>query len=287
MITLLAISLFVTVRATGRLAMPWRRLEEAGETGARQGRRESRHRPSAAVTRQRLPALILALVAILAWEIYVRANDIPVGILPAPSIVARSLVADGESSLRTSRRQSSRSGSDSPSGWRSVSALRSGSTTRRCWLGPSSRSCWRHRRCRSSRSRRSSSSGSASASSRGGRRRAGRLLPSHREHDRGLREVDPGILALMRTFPAGERQVLHHVRLPNSVPYLVPAAQVGMTYAVIGAVISEWIGPDPASGGSWSAPTRSPGRTNSSRRCSSSRSWLSSWWAWSVSSVGA
>jgi ABC-type nitrate/sulfonate/bicarbonate transport system permease component len=30
LITLLAISLFVAVRATGRLAMPWRRLEEAG-----------------------------------------------------------------------------------------------------------------------------------------------------------------------------------------------------------------------------------------------------------------
>jgi ABC-type nitrate/sulfonate/bicarbonate transport system permease component len=58
----------------------------------------------------------------------------------------------------------------------------------------------------------------------------------------GLREVDPGIVALMRTFPAGEGQVLRYVRLPNSLPFLVPAAQVGMTYAVIGAVISEWIG---------------------------------------------
>jgi putative hydroxymethylpyrimidine transport system permease protein len=58
----------------------------------------------------------------------------------------------------------------------------------------------------------------------------------------GLREVDPGIIALMRTFPAGEGQTLRYVRLPNSLPYLVPAAQVGMTYAVIGAVISEWIG---------------------------------------------
>jgi ABC-type nitrate/sulfonate/bicarbonate transport system permease component len=33
LITLLAISMFVTVRATGRLAMPWRRVEEEGQPG--------------------------------------------------------------------------------------------------------------------------------------------------------------------------------------------------------------------------------------------------------------
>jgi ABC-type nitrate/sulfonate/bicarbonate transport system permease component len=58
----------------------------------------------------------------------------------------------------------------------------------------------------------------------------------------GLREADQGMLALMRTYRASEWQTFRTVRLPGSVPFLIPGAQVGTTYAVIGAVIAEWIG---------------------------------------------
>lgn len=58
----------------------------------------------------------------------------------------------------------------------------------------------------------------------------------------GLREADRGMLALMRTYRASEWQTFRTVRLPGSIPFLIPGAQVGMTYAVIGAVIAEWIG---------------------------------------------
>lgn len=58
----------------------------------------------------------------------------------------------------------------------------------------------------------------------------------------GLRDADQEMLALLRTFRASEWQTFRTVRLPNSIPFLIPGAQVGMTYAVIGAVIAEWIG---------------------------------------------
>lgn len=58
----------------------------------------------------------------------------------------------------------------------------------------------------------------------------------------GLQDVDPGVLNLMRSYSARERQVLWMVRLPASLPYLRSAAEVAVTYAVIAAVIAEWIG---------------------------------------------
>jgi NitT/TauT family transport system permease protein len=60
----------------------------------------------------------------------------------------------------------------------------------------------------------------------------------------GMRAGDPGMVALMRTFSASELRVLRSVRLPGALPYLVPAAELAMTYAVIGAIVAEWIGSD-------------------------------------------
>jgi ABC-type nitrate/sulfonate/bicarbonate transport system permease component len=58
----------------------------------------------------------------------------------------------------------------------------------------------------------------------------------------GARSVDPGFVALMRSFSATEPTILRAVRWPGSLPYLVPAAELAMTYAFIGAVVAEWIG---------------------------------------------
>jgi NitT/TauT family transport system permease protein len=58
----------------------------------------------------------------------------------------------------------------------------------------------------------------------------------------GLQDVDLGVLNLMRSYSARERQVLWMVRLPASLPYLRSASEVAVTYAVIAAVIAEWIG---------------------------------------------
>lgn len=46
------------------------------------------------LARQRLPAVLVVAVLIVAWEVGVRMNDVPLGIVPAPSMVIGSLLAD-------------------------------------------------------------------------------------------------------------------------------------------------------------------------------------------------
>jgi NitT/TauT family transport system permease protein len=58
----------------------------------------------------------------------------------------------------------------------------------------------------------------------------------------GLSTVDAGAVALLRAYSASRLQVFRWLRLPNAVPFLLPAAEISMTYAVVGAVVSEWIG---------------------------------------------
>jgi ABC-type nitrate/sulfonate/bicarbonate transport system permease component len=60
----------------------------------------------------------------------------------------------------------------------------------------------------------------------------------------GLRSADRGAIELMSAFGASEWKVFRTVRLPASVPYLLAGMQLGVTYAVIGAVIAEWLGAD-------------------------------------------
>src|SRR5262249_1486334 len=58
----------------------------------------------------------------------------------------------------------------------------------------------------------------------------------------GMRSADQGSVDIMRAFGAGELRIFRTVRLPASVPYLIAGFQLGATYAVIGAVIAEWLG---------------------------------------------
>jgi NitT/TauT family transport system permease protein len=60
----------------------------------------------------------------------------------------------------------------------------------------------------------------------------------------GLRSVDPGVLEVMRSYGSREWRIFRTVRLPASVPFLLVGTQVGITFAVIGAVIAEWVGAD-------------------------------------------
>lgn len=59
---------------------------------------------------------------------------------------------------------------------------------------------------------------------------------------RGLREVDPAALELMRSYAANEFQVLLKLRLPNALPYMFNAFKVAATLSMIGAVVSEYFG---------------------------------------------
>ena len=58
----------------------------------------------------------------------------------------------------------------------------------------------------------------------------------------GLRSADQGIIDVMRSYGAREWRIFRAIRLPASVPFLLVGTQVGITFAVIGAVIAEWVG---------------------------------------------
>ncbi len=59
---------------------------------------------------------------------------------------------------------------------------------------------------------------------------------------RGLVEVKPASLELMRSYAAGEGAVLRKVRIPNMLPFLFTALKVGATLAFIGALVGEYFG---------------------------------------------
>jgi NitT/TauT family transport system permease protein len=59
---------------------------------------------------------------------------------------------------------------------------------------------------------------------------------------RGLREVAPTQLELMRSYAASEASILRKVRVPNAVPYLFTALRIAAPAAVITAFVSEYFG---------------------------------------------
>lgn len=56
---------------------------------------------------------------------------------------------------------------------------------------------------------------------------------------RGLQSPDTNHVELLHSYAAGWWQTLFRLRLPASVPYLLPALRLGATSAVIGAVVAE------------------------------------------------
>jgi NitT/TauT family transport system permease protein len=59
---------------------------------------------------------------------------------------------------------------------------------------------------------------------------------------RGLLEVQPASLELMRSYAASEFAVLRKVRIPNMLPFFFTALKVGTTLAFIGALVGEYFG---------------------------------------------
>lgn len=58
----------------------------------------------------------------------------------------------------------------------------------------------------------------------------------------GLRSVDPDMLDLMRTMGASRWQVFRYVKLPAAADQLLSGLRISATYAIVGAVIAEWLG---------------------------------------------
>lgn len=59
---------------------------------------------------------------------------------------------------------------------------------------------------------------------------------------RGLSEVSPLSLDLMRSYAAPESQIYRWLRLPNALPFLFNALKLGTTLAMIGAIVGEFFG---------------------------------------------
>ena len=59
---------------------------------------------------------------------------------------------------------------------------------------------------------------------------------------RGLTQVDPSALELMRSYAAGQGTILRKVRIPNALPYFFTALKLATTLSLIGAIVGEYFG---------------------------------------------
>jgi len=59
---------------------------------------------------------------------------------------------------------------------------------------------------------------------------------------RGLTQVEPAALELMRSYAASDTAILRLVRVPNALPYFFTALKVGTTLSLIGAIVGEYFG---------------------------------------------
>ncbi|MEX1173825.1 MAG: ABC transporter permease [Chloroflexota bacterium] len=59
---------------------------------------------------------------------------------------------------------------------------------------------------------------------------------------RGLTQVEPAALELMRSYAASEWTILRAVRIPNALPYFLTALKVSTTLSLIGAIVGEYFG---------------------------------------------
>ncbi len=59
---------------------------------------------------------------------------------------------------------------------------------------------------------------------------------------RGLVQVEPAALELMRSYASSEWEVLRRVRIPNMLPFFFTALKVSTTLAFIGAIVGEFYG---------------------------------------------
>ena len=58
----------------------------------------------------------------------------------------------------------------------------------------------------------------------------------------GFKSVDEDAINLMRAMGAGRLQIFRYVKLPNATASFFSGLKISASYAVVGAVISEWLG---------------------------------------------
>jgi len=58
----------------------------------------------------------------------------------------------------------------------------------------------------------------------------------------GLKSADEDRVSLMRSLAASERQIFWMLRLPNALPFVMAGLDVAMIFALIGAIVAEFVG---------------------------------------------
>ena len=58
----------------------------------------------------------------------------------------------------------------------------------------------------------------------------------------GFRSVDPDVIDLMRTMNASRWQIFWYAKLPAAAEQFFSGLKISATYAIVGAVIAEWLG---------------------------------------------
>ena len=58
----------------------------------------------------------------------------------------------------------------------------------------------------------------------------------------GIRGVDPRLLEMARSFRASGWEVVSRIEIPAALPSILGGMRVGITLAVIGAIVGEWAG---------------------------------------------
>ena len=58
----------------------------------------------------------------------------------------------------------------------------------------------------------------------------------------GYESVDRDSINLMRSMKASSLQIFYHLKFPASLPYFFSGLKISASYAVVAAVISEWLG---------------------------------------------
>jgi NitT/TauT family transport system permease protein len=59
---------------------------------------------------------------------------------------------------------------------------------------------------------------------------------------RGLTQVEPAALELLRSYAASEGTILRVLRIPNALPYFFTGLKVAATLSLIGAIVGEYFG---------------------------------------------
>ena len=58
----------------------------------------------------------------------------------------------------------------------------------------------------------------------------------------GYKSVDPDMIRLMQSMGASKWQIFKHVKFPGSMSYFFAGLRISISYSIVGAVISEWLG---------------------------------------------